>query len=75
MVADIDLKNFFDQINHDKLMHAVSRKVRDKRLLKLIGAYLRAPMRAADGSQRARSRGTPQGGPSTPRTQKVTLTA
>jgi len=65
-VVDIDLKNFFDQINHDKLMHAVSRKVRDKRLLKLIGAYLRAPMRAADGSQRARSRGTPQGGPLSP---------
>ena len=65
-VVDIDLKNFFDQINHDKLMHAVSRKVRDKSLLKLIGAYLRAPMRAADGSQRARYCGTPQGGPLSP---------
>ena len=65
-VVDIDLKNFFDQINHDKLMHAVSRQVRDKRLLELIGAYLRAPMQAIDGNQRARHRGTPQGGPLSP---------
>ena len=65
-VVDIDLKNYFDQINHDKLMHAVSRKVRDKRLLKLIGACLRAPMRAADGRQSARHQGTPQGGPLSP---------
>lgn len=74
-VADIDLKSFFDQVNHDKLMHAVSRQVRDKNLLRLIGDYLRAPMQAAEGGQRARSRGTPQGGPITPRTQKVTLSA
>ena len=65
-VVDIDLKNFFDQINHDKLMHAVAKPVRDKPLLKLLGEYLRAPMRAADGSQSARPRGTPQGGPLSP---------
>jgi RNA-directed DNA polymerase len=65
-VVDIDLKSFFDQVNHDKLMHAVSHQVRDKTLLRLIGAYLRAPMQAADGSQRARHRGTPQGGPLSP---------
>lgn len=65
-VVDIDLKNFFDQINHDKLMHAVSSQVRDKSLLKLIGDYLRAPMQAVDGGKRARNRGTPQGGPLSP---------
>jgi RNA-directed DNA polymerase len=65
-VVDIDLKSFFDQINHDKLMHAVSRQVRDKNLLRLIGDYLRAPLQAADGSQRARQRGTAQGGPLSP---------
>ncbi len=65
-VADIDLKSFFDQVNHDKLMHAVSRQVRDKTLLKLIGDYLRAPMQTVDGGQRARNRGTPQGGPLSP---------
>jgi RNA-directed DNA polymerase len=65
-VVDIDLKSYFDQINHDKLMHAVASKVRDKPLLRLIGDYLRAPMQGADGSKRARERGTPQGGPLSP---------
>jgi len=65
-VVDIDLKSFFDQVDHDKLMHAVSRKVRDKNLLRLIGDYLRAPMQAVDGGHRARNRGTPQGGPLSP---------
>ncbi len=65
-VVDIDLKSFFDQVNHDKLMHAVSRQVRDKNLLRLIGDYLRAPMQAVGGGQRARNRGTPQGGPLSP---------
>ena len=36
-VVDIDLKSFFDEVNHDRLMRLVGRKVRDKRLLKLIG--------------------------------------
>jgi group II intron reverse transcriptase/maturase len=41
-VVDIDLKNFFDQVNHDRLMNMVGSKVRDKRVLRLIGDYLRA---------------------------------
>lgn len=65
-VVDIDLKNFFDQVNHDRLMTMVGRKVRDKRVLKLIGEYLRAPMQRADGSREARKAGTPQGGPLSP---------
>lgn len=65
-VVDIDLKSFFDQVNHDKLMHLVARKVRDKGLLQLIGAYLRAPLRQPDGSQQKRTCGTPQGGPLSP---------
>lgn len=65
-VVDIDLKSFFDQVNHDRLMNLVSREVRDKRVLKLIGSYLRAPMRHADGRQEKRLRGTPQGGPLSP---------
>ncbi len=65
-VVDIDLKSFFDQVNHDKLMHQLSGKIADKRILKLIGRYLRAPLRQADGSQTQRLRGTPQGGPLSP---------
>lgn len=65
-VVDIDLKNFFDQVNHDRLMGMIGRKVRDKRVLSLIGRYLRAEMRRGDGSPTARKAGTPQGGPLSP---------
>lgn len=65
-VVDIDLRSFFDQVNHDRLMHLLSGRIEDKRILRLIGRYLRAPMRHADGRQERRSRGTPQGGPLSP---------
>jgi group II intron reverse transcriptase/maturase len=65
-VVDLDLKSFFDHVNHDRLMHHVGRKVRDKRLLRLIGEYLRAPMRRRDGREEPRREGTPQGGPLSP---------
>jgi RNA-directed DNA polymerase len=65
-VVDIDLKSFFDQVDHDKLMHLVGQVIRDKRVLKLIGSYLRAPLQHADGTREARTRGTPQGGPLSP---------
>jgi RNA-directed DNA polymerase len=64
-VVDIDLKAFFDQVDHDKLMHLVGQRIRDKAVLKLIGKYLRAPMQRAE-SKEARSKGTPQGGPLSP---------
>lgn len=64
-VVDIDLKAFFDQVNHDKLMHLVGQRIRDKAVLKLIGKYLRAPMQRAEKKE-ARSKGTPQGGPLSP---------
>lgn len=65
-VVDIDLKSFFDHVNHDRLMQAIGRKVRDKTLLRLIGEYLRAPMRLRDGREETRRKGTPQGGPLSP---------
>src|SRR3974377_1990679 len=39
-VVDLDLEKFFDRVNHDKLMAAVARRVKDKRMLKLIRAFL-----------------------------------
>ncbi len=65
-VVDIDLKNFFDQVNHDRLMTMIGRKVRDKRVMALIGRYLRAPMQGANGSRQPRRAGTPQGSPLSP---------
>ena len=43
-VVDIDLKSFFDEVNHDILMRELRKEVTDKRILKLIGRYLTAPM-------------------------------
>lgn len=65
-VVDIDLKSFFDQVNHDKLMHQLRGRIGDKRMRALIGGYLRAPMQQPDGSKEKRSKGTPQGGPLSP---------
>jgi RNA-directed DNA polymerase len=65
-VVEIDLKSFFDQVNHDRLMTMIGRKVRDKRVLSLIGRYLRAEMQRGEGSREARGAGTPQGGPLSP---------
>lgn len=36
-VVDLDLENFFDRVNHDVLMARVARRVKDKRVLRLIG--------------------------------------
>lgn len=65
-VVDIDFKSYFDEVNHDRLMRLVGQKIRDKRLLRLIGNYLRAPMQQPDGQRQKRQKGTPQGGPLSP---------
>ena len=65
-VVDIDLKGFFDEVNHDILMRRVAPKVRDKRLLRLVGETLRAPMQFPGRTKEQRRKGTPQGGPLSP---------
>jgi RNA-directed DNA polymerase len=72
-VVDIDLKSFFDHVNHDRLMHQIGRKVRDKGLLRVIGEMLRAPMRQPNGQEQPRREGTPQGGPLSPLLANITL--
>lgn len=64
-VVDMDLSKFFDRVQHDVLMARVSRKVRDPRLLTLIGRYLRAGI-MVEGILQASEEGTPQGGPASP---------
>jgi group II intron reverse transcriptase/maturase len=61
-VVDLDISAFFDEVNHDILMTKVGRHVRDKRVLKLIGRYLRAGLKQ-DGEVHPRTQGTPQGAP------------
>jgi len=64
-VVDMDLEKFFDRVNHDVLMSRVARRVQDKRLLKLIRAFLNSGV-MIDGLTSATPEGTPQGGPLSP---------
>ena len=66
-VVDIDLEKFFDRVNHDMLMARVAREVKDKRVLKLIRAYLNSGV-MVNGVVMETEEGTPQGGPLTPPT-------
>lgn len=72
VVVDMDLEKFFDRVNHDKLMHLISRKVSDKRVLKLIRSYLTAGV-MANGICVKTKEGTPQGGPLSPLLSNIML--
>jgi group II intron reverse transcriptase/maturase len=65
VVVDLDLENFFDRINHDILMDRLSKRIADKRLLRLIRSYLEAGI-MVNGVVMERKKGTPQGGPLSP---------
>lgn len=72
--VDVDISAFFDELDHDILMRQVSAKVKDKRVLRLIGDYLRAPVQR-EGRLEKRTRGTPQGGPLSPLLANIYLDA
>ena len=70
--VDVDLSKFFDRVQHDILMSCVSRKVHDRRLLRLIGRYLRAGV-LVEGVLQPTPEGSPQGGPLSPLLSNVLL--
>jgi RNA-directed DNA polymerase len=72
IAVDLDLEKFFDRVHHDVLLARVARKVRDKRLLALIGRYLRAGILVGDIIE-ASAIGTPQGGPLSPLLANILL--
>jgi RNA-directed DNA polymerase len=72
IAVDIDLAKFFDTVNHDLLMSCVGRKVRDKRVLALIGKYLRAGVEVNGRLEKTRL-GVPQGGPLSPLLANILL--
>src|SRR5215475_6811720 len=71
-VIDLDLERFFDRVNHDKLMGQAAKRVEDKRLLKLIRAFLNAGV-MEDGLVSPSVEGTPQGGPLSPLLSNLVL--
>lgn len=64
-VVDMDISQFFDHVNHDILMGRIGKTIRDKRVLRLIGSYLRRGA-MMDGVAVSSTKGTPQGGPLSP---------
>ena len=71
-VVDLDLEKFFDRVNHDKLMAALARRVNDKRMLKLIRAFLESGV-MKNGLVSPVEEGTPQGGPLSPLLSNIVL--
>jgi RNA-directed DNA polymerase len=71
-VVDLDLEKFFDRVNHDKLVGQIAKRVEDKRLLKLIRAFLNAGV-MENGLVSPSVEGTPQGGPLSPLLSNLVL--
>ena len=71
-MVDLDLEKSFDRVNHDKLMGRIAKRVEDKRLLKLIRAFLNAGV-MENGLVSPSVEGTPQGGPLSPLLSNLVL--
>ena len=71
-IIDLDLKTFFDVVNHDYLMNLLYRKVKDERLLGLIRKYLKSNLMLG-GISSLRTEGTPQGSPLSPLLSNIIL--
>src|SRR5438270_7663871 len=70
--VDLDLEKFFDRVSHDKLMGQIAKRVEDKRLLKVIRAFLNAGV-MENGLVSPSVEGTPQGGPLSPLLSNLVL--
>ena len=71
--VDLDLEKFFDRVNHEVLMRLLRRRIEDKRVLRLIGRYLRAGVEVAPSKVEPTSEGVPQGGPLSPLLANILL--
>jgi len=72
-VVDIDLKNFFDQVNHQRLLARMSQRIADRGLLRLIGQMLKAKVVLEEGVCIPTKEGVPQGGPLSPLLSNIVL--
>lgn len=73
IVVDMDLEKFFDRVPHQRLMSRLAKRVKDKRLLALIGRMLKARVVMPDGVKVATEEGVPQGGPLSPLLSNIVL--
>ena len=71
-VVHLDLEKFFDRVNHDRLISRLGTRVKDKRVLKLVGRYLRSGVMIG-GLCEPTEEGTPQGGPLSPMLSNIVL--
>lgn len=73
-VVDVDIKSFFDNVNHSKLIRQMwTLGIRDKQLICIIKEMLRAPIIMPDGSTQYPTKGTPQGGILSPLLANIVL--
>ncbi|MUP16867.1 group II intron reverse transcriptase/maturase, partial [Ancylomarina euxinus] len=72
VVVDMDMKSFFDEVNHDRLMRRLSSRIKDRVLLLLIRRYLQSGI-MVDGLVSQRIKGTPQGSPLSPLLSNIVL--
>lgn len=72
-VVDLDLEKFFDRVHHQRLMARLAQRVRDGRLLALIGRMLKAKVVMPDGVKVSTEEGVPQGGPLSPLLSNIVL--
>ena len=72
VVVDMDMRSFFDEVNHDRLMYELSTKIADKILLRLIRKYLQSGI-LSGGLISQRTKGTPQGSPLSPLLSNIVL--
>ena len=71
-VVDIDMAKFFDTVNHDRLMARMKQQIGDKRVLRLVNAYLKAGV-MVNGVVMETEEGAPQGGPLSPLLSNIVL--
>jgi RNA-directed DNA polymerase len=73
VVVDLDLEKFFDRVHHQRLLSKLAQRVKDKRLLVLIGKMLKARIVMPDGVVVCNDEGVPQGGPLSPLLSNIVL--
>lgn len=72
-IVDVDLSKFFDEVNHDRLVTTLGRRIGDVRVLKLIARFLRSGILSVSGLVSQRTKGTPQGSPLSPLLSNIVL--